>query len=155
MKEQQGRMNKTDNFVEQLRRENMELRRIVSDLTQENLRIRIAFSDALNVLNAARTRLEASARPSVFSGDSDTSQPQTVNASAAEHLNSTSEVLSIVEELQFRDQAVRLLSDGTIEADTPDGALRFEDLGHLEETYKALWPTEAEDGTGHGLRQSG
>lgn len=148
-------MDKTDNFLEQLRRENIDLRRIVSDLTQENLRLKIAFSDALNVLNGARTRLEASAAPSVFSGDSSTAQQQSVSASATEDHKLISGVLSVVQELRFRNQAVRLLSDGTIEAVTPDGPLRFEDWDHLEETYRSLWPSEAEDLEVSGLQKTG
>lgn len=48
--------------------------------------------------------------------------------------------LHVVKEGQFRWRPMRLLSDGTIEIDTPAGRLRFADQLHAEEYFEAHWP---------------
>jgi len=48
--------------------------------------------------------------------------------------------ICVVEEGHFRWRPMRLLSDGTIEVDTPAGRLRFVDQFHVEEYFDAHWP---------------
>ena len=46
--------------------------------------------------------------------------------------------LYVVEERRFRGMPARLLSDGTVEAETDEGWLRFEDFDHLQEYIDAM-----------------
>jgi hypothetical protein len=46
--------------------------------------------------------------------------------------------LYVVEERLFRGQQARVLSDGTIEVETAEGWMRFEDFDHLEEYLDAM-----------------
>jgi hypothetical protein len=46
--------------------------------------------------------------------------------------------LYVVEERMFRGKQARVLSDGTIEAETAEGWMRFEDFDHLEEYLDAM-----------------
>jgi hypothetical protein len=46
--------------------------------------------------------------------------------------------LYVVEERLFRGKQARVLSDGTIEAETAEGWMRFEDFDHLEEYLEAM-----------------
>ena len=139
-------INKTNRMTEpiadtkQFEAEIAALRRTISGLTQENTRLRIAFADALAVLNSARTRLEIARIPSLYPTweEVEPSLDKTLAGTTA-RTPSTND-LHVVEELPFRDQMIRLLSDGTIEAKTPDGVLRFEDAEHLEEVFNGRWP---------------
>ena len=46
--------------------------------------------------------------------------------------------LYVVEQRMFRGKQARVLSDGTIEAETAEGWMRFEDFDHLEEYLDAM-----------------
>lgn len=46
--------------------------------------------------------------------------------------------LYVVEERMFRGKQARVLSDGTVEAETAEGWMRFEDFDHLEEYLDAM-----------------
>lgn len=46
--------------------------------------------------------------------------------------------LYVLEERLIRDRAARLLSDGTVEAETDEGWMRFENLEHLNEYFDAM-----------------
>jgi hypothetical protein len=48
--------------------------------------------------------------------------------------------LFVVEERLIRGRPARVLSDGTVEAETDDGWMRFENLEHLEEYLDAMSP---------------
>ena len=48
------------------------------------------------------------------------------------------EQLYVVEELEVRGKAARVLSDGTVEAETEEGWMRFENTEHLEEYLDAM-----------------
>lgn len=51
--------------------------------------------------------------------------------------------LFVVEERLIRGRPARVLSDGTVEAETDDGWMRFENLEHLEEYLDAMAPGQA------------
>ncbi len=59
-------------------------------------------------------------------------------AEAAEEAEDTQ--LFVVEERLIRGRPARVLSDGTVEAETDDGWMRFENLEHLEEYLDAMSP---------------
>ena len=46
--------------------------------------------------------------------------------------------LYVVEETTVRDRQARLLSDGTVEAETDTGWMRFENMEHLNEYLDAM-----------------
>jgi hypothetical protein len=48
--------------------------------------------------------------------------------------------LFVVEEKEIRGKPARLLSDGTVEAETDEGWMRFENMEHLEEYLDAMAP---------------
>lgn len=52
------------------------------------------------------------------------------------------EHLYVVEERRIRDRPARILSDGTVEAETDEGWMRFENLEHLDEYLDAMAPSE-------------
>ena len=49
--------------------------------------------------------------------------------------------LYVVEERVIRNRPARILSDGTVEAETEEGWMRFENLEHLDEYLEAMGPT--------------
>jgi hypothetical protein len=51
------------------------------------------------------------------------------------------EALFVVEERTIRDRPARLLSDGTVEAETDEGWMRFENVEHVEEYLDAMKAT--------------
>ena len=53
------------------------------------------------------------------------------------------EQLYVVEEKLIRGRPARVLSDGTVEAETEEGWMRFENLEHLEEYLDAMSPVKA------------
>ena len=59
--------------------------------------------------------------------------PPSPDETAEEH-----PALYVVEERMFRGKQSRVLSDGTIEAETAEGWMRFEDFDHLEEYLDAM-----------------
>jgi hypothetical protein len=48
--------------------------------------------------------------------------------------------LYVVEERSVRGRPARILSDGTVEAETSEGWMRFENLEHLDEYLDAMEP---------------
>ncbi len=52
-----------------------------------------------------------------------------------------SEQLYVVEERTIRSHPARILSDGTVEAETDEGWMRFENLEHLDEYLDAMAPS--------------
>jgi hypothetical protein len=59
-------------------------------------------------------------------------EPQPEEPEAAE------DELYVVEEREFRGRPARVLSDGTVEAETDEGWMRFENMEHLEEYMDAM-----------------
>jgi len=51
------------------------------------------------------------------------------------------EQLYVVEERRIRNRPARILSDGTVEAETDEGWMRFENLEHLDEYLDAMAPS--------------
>ena len=63
-----------------------------------------------------------------------TSEPEAKSEAA------DSEELYVVEEKVIRGRPARVLSDGTVEAETDDGWMRFENLEHIDEYLEAMVP---------------
>jgi hypothetical protein len=67
----------------------------------------------------------------------ETAEPPVVEAEATEV---DEEQLFVVDEKVIRGRPARVLSDGTVEAETDEGWMRFENLEHLEEYIDAVSP---------------
>lgn len=67
--------------------------------------------------------------------------PEAAVAEATEEAEDTQ--LFVVEERLIRGRPARVLSDGTVEAETDDGWMRFENLEHLEEYLDAMSPGQS------------
>ena len=52
-------------------------------------------------------------------------------------------LLYVVEERVIRRHPARILSDGTVEAETSEGWMRFENLEHLDEYLDAMEPARS------------
>lgn len=66
-------------------------------------------------------------------------EPAEVNEEKAEN---EAEQLFVVEERVIRGRPARILSDGTVEAETDEGWMRFENLEHLDEYLDAMAPSK-------------
>jgi hypothetical protein len=66
--------------------------------------------------------------------------PEPAAESAPEALPQEDE-LFVVEERVIRERPARLLSDGTVEAETDEGWMRFENVEHVEEYLDAMRAT--------------
>ncbi len=62
------------------------------------------------------------------------------DADAAEPQTEDGEALYVVEEKLIRGRSARVLSDGTVEAETDEGWMRFENLEHLDEYLEVMAP---------------
>ncbi len=67
---------------------------------------------------------------------------------ASEETTEAEEVLEdgqlyVIEERVIRNRPARILSDGTVEAETDDGWMRFENLEHLDEYLDAMAPARS------------
>ena len=67
------------------------------------------------------------------------SAPQPAEEEKAE---AEAEQLFVVEERVIRGRPARILSDGTVEAETDEGWMRFENLEHLDEYLDAMAPSK-------------
>jgi hypothetical protein len=67
-------------------------------------------------------------------------EPVAVIAEPEAKPEADSEELYVVEEKVIRGRPARVLSDGTVEAETDDGWMRFENLEHLDEYLEAMVP---------------
>jgi hypothetical protein len=73
--------------------------------------------------------------------------PEFEEAELSEEANANTdaddEQLYVIEEKLVRGRPARVLSDGTVEAETDEGWMRFENTEHLEEYLDAISPTRA------------
>jgi hypothetical protein len=77
------------------------------------------------------------ARPAIDKPAEDIGELAPAESTAAPETVSEEE-LYVVEERTIAGKSARVLSDGTVEAETDDGWMRFENVEHLEEYMEAL-----------------
>ncbi len=70
------------------------------------------------------------------------STPEPAQPAEAEKAEEQAEQLFVVEERVIRGRPARILSDGTVEAETDEGWMRFENLEHLDEYLDAMAPSK-------------
>jgi hypothetical protein len=82
---------------------------------------------------------EPEAAEPVFEPEADAAELPDEDADA----EADDEQLYVIEEKLVRGRPARVLSDGTVEAETDEGWMRFENTEHLEEYLDAVSPTKA------------
>jgi hypothetical protein len=75
-------------------------------------------------------------RPPIDPAIEDVTEYHTVSGASEEV--ASEEALYVVEERTIAGKPARILSDGTVEAETDDGWMRFENVEHLEEYVDAM-----------------
>ncbi len=68
--------------------------------------------------------------------------PPAPSVAAEEKGGEEADQLFVVEERVIRGRPARILSDGTVEAETDEGWMRFENLEHLDEYLDAMAPSK-------------
>ncbi|WP_395684733.1 hypothetical protein [Aestuariivirga sp.] len=98
--------------------------------------------DMIGALDVARTSIEQVFKGKAPSGDGEpVSSRAAAAASGAPPLDEEAVVsgqLYVIDERIIRHRPARILSDGTVEAETEDGWMRFENLEHLDEYLDAM-----------------
>lgn len=124
--------------LNELRLENARLLRVISELALENLQLREALHDAVETFRQTAERLERSGKTE---GGANASEKAELQLASQEDVEAAPpHEPHVVEETHFRFRRICILSDGTIEADTPGGRMCFEDMQHLEEYFDEKWP---------------
>lgn len=112
--------------------------RVSTDRAVAETRETIAAIDKAN--NELKQALSDESEPAVEPPPA-TPAPEAAAAETTEEAEDTQ--LFVVEERLIRGRPARVLSDGTVEAETDDGWMRFENLEHLEEYLDAMSPGQA------------
>jgi hypothetical protein len=96
--------------------------------------------DTIKALEQARQKIEQAFEPRTATAD-ERHEAAAPEAEPAEEASEQPEVvpgqLYVVEERFIRMRPARILSDGTVEAETEEGWMRFENLEHLDEYLDA------------------
>jgi hypothetical protein len=96
--------------------------------------------DTIKALEQARQKIEQAFEPRTATADA-SQEAAAPEAEPAEDVTDQPEVvpgqLYVVEERFIRMRPARILSDGTVEAETEEGWMRFENLEHLDEYLDA------------------
>jgi hypothetical protein len=105
---------------------------LIQESKAETSRAVVASKETVSSLDQAKDDLKAA-----FAG----SPPEPPPPPAEEVVEEPEDTqLYVVEERLIRGRPARVLSDGTVEAETDDGWMRFENLEHLEEYLDAMSP---------------
>ena len=95
-----------------------------------------AVGETIKALEEARTGIQQAF------GDQPGEAAQTeLPAAQTATADEAGEQLYVVEERAIRSRPARILSDGTVEAETDEGWMRFENLEHLDEYLDAMAPS--------------
>ncbi len=99
--------------------------------------------DTIKALEQARQKIEQAFEPKTPTADAEQAEQEAAapEAEPAEEATEQPEAvpgqLYVVEERFIRLRPARILSDGTVEAETEEGWMRFENLEHLDEYLDA------------------
>jgi hypothetical protein len=105
--------------------------------------------DTIKSLEQARQKIEQAFEPKPPAAEPEAPKAATDEAAADEiEEEDVAEIapagqLYVVEERFIRMRPARILSDGTVEAETEDGWMRFENLEHLDEYLDAMEPAKS------------
>ena len=107
--------------------------------------------DTIQALEQAREKIEkvfedrssqAAAAPAQAEEEVSAAEPTVAEEEAGEEVADDGQ-LYVVEERIIRRHPARILSDGTVEAETAEGWMRFENLEHLDEYLDAMEPARS------------
>jgi len=118
-----------------------ELHDMISQLHERDRQFKDALRKSVGALKTAIASLEDLIEQDVETASS--TAPDELSMSTSEYDDSVPPPplgVHVVKEGHFRWRQMLLLSDGTIEVDTPAGRLRFVDQLHVEEYFDAHWP---------------
>lgn len=94
-----------------------------------------AVNDTIKALEQAKTGIQQA-----FGDQPSAPAEETASAEVPAPAEEAAEQLYVVEERRIRNRPARILSDGTVEAETDEGWMRFENLEHLDEYLDAMAP---------------
>jgi hypothetical protein len=97
-----------------------------------------SVSDTVAALEQAKTDIAVAL--GVEPQKAPAAEPVAAKAEPEAKVEPESEELYVVEEKVIRGRPARVLSDGTVEAETDEGWMRFENLEHLDEYLEAMVP---------------
>ena len=97
--------------------------------------------ETIKALEQARQKIEQAFEPK--SAEPQKPAVETVQEEAAAEPDAVPGQLYVVEERFIRLRPARILSDGTVEAETAEGWMRFENLEHLDEYLDATEPAKS------------
>jgi hypothetical protein len=115
----------------------------VAEVAAESESLSPAVSETIRALEKAKTDLQAAfdEKPTEPAVAEEIVVEEIVEEAAEEEADSNDEgQLYILEERLIRGHPSRVLSDGTVEAETSEGWMRFENLEHLDEYLDAMEP---------------
>ena len=98
--------------------------------------------DTINALEQARQKIEQAFEPKPASETPVAQEEPEAAEEPEEEPDVVPGQLYVVEERFIRMRPARILSDGTVEAETSEGWMRFENLEHLDEYLDAMEPAK-------------
>ena len=99
--------------------------------------------DTIKALEQARQKIEQAFEPKPAAEAAPAKAEDEGKDEAEEEPEAVPGQLYVVEERFIRMRPARILSDGTVEAETGDGWMRFENLEHLDEYLDAMEPAKS------------
>ena len=100
----------------------------------------VVEAEVTSPVGTVAVQAEPAPQPAI-SAETATAEPEAEETEAAETEAIEEGQLYVVEERLIRARPARILSDGTVEAETEEGWMRFENLEHLDEYLDAMAPT--------------
>ncbi|MBC8038563.1 MAG: hypothetical protein H7X89_15235 [Rhizobiales bacterium] len=102
-----------------------------------------AVDETIKALEDAKTGIRQAFgdEPETPVAEPENEPPAEQISEADETSTGTGDQLYVVEERAIRNRPARILSDGTVEAETDEGWMRFENLEHLDEYLDAMAPS--------------
>jgi hypothetical protein len=113
-------------------------------VAQEGEEVSEPTRDTIKALEQARQKIEQAFEPkSAPAGEAAAATAAPDAGEASEEPDVVPGQLYVVEERFIRMRPARILSDGTVEAETGEGWMRFENLEHLDEYLDAMEPVKS------------
>ncbi len=116
---------------------------VTATATAESETLSPAVSETIKALEKAKTDLQSAfdEKPAVAAEALEAAIEEVAGEAAEEETDDVGEgQLYVIEERNIRGHPSRVLSDGTVEAETSEGWMRFENLEHLDEYLDAMEP---------------
>ena len=99
-----------------------------------------AVGETIKALEQAKTGIQQAFGEEPRTPEAEPKSAAEPTAEQSPPADETGDQLYVVEERTIRNRPARILSDGTVEAETDEGWMRFENLEHLDEYLDAMAP---------------